>query len=504
MVWDSGVVKDENSVNVTYRGDSLLEGQVYEWVVGSAIDDCEMMYSSPAVFVTSLTRQGIEKVPFITLPNEISTFTYFRKVLEIPLNLIAATVHVTATNNDPLLAGYKLYINQVLVSAGPGRGEAAVWNGDGRFRSVPYLTHDVTSLLQETSNVVIAMECMNGASSGPQAWLRLNLFLQNGTSIVIGTDETWSVFNADKHRNPLPPTAPSSAGTAFLENINSMFEPIDWKTNRFQEKWFNAKEIDVIDSNEFTPKMEPDLDVIEKIVPAKILSRTKTSVVYDFGKEFQGGVRLKVSNSSFTGTSVGIKCGESYDSKTLTVTSTWGWEFTWVLRKSIQEQQVLEQHKYMECRFVELNTTMITNEVIELEAWVIRYPYISSDSSFRSDNSTLNAVWELARYTLEATSLDTYTDSNTRERRPYEADGIIAATSRLLVQRDVLFARHSHAWVLQNPTWPVEWKLLSYVFFLCVCVCVFDCHDTIHPLQSISRMARLLRDWNERSHTFIL
>ena len=47
------------------------------------------------------------------------------------------------------------------------------------------------------------------------------------------------------------------------------------------------------------------------------------------------------------------------------------------------------------------------------------------------------------------------------ERRPYEADGIIAATARLLVQRDVLWARHSHAWVLQNPTWPVEWKQIS-------------------------------------------
>jgi len=70
-------------------------------------------------------------------------------------------------------------------------------------------------------------------------------------------------------------------------------------------------------------------------------------------------------------------------------------------------------------------------------------------------------VWELSRYTLDAASMDTYTDSNTRERRPYEADGIIAATARLLVQRDYLWPRHSHAWVIQNPTWPVEWKQLS-------------------------------------------
>ena len=67
----------------------------------------------------------------------------------------------------------------------------------------------------------------------------------------------------------------------------------------------------------------------------------------------------------------------------------------------------------------------------------------------------------LLYYTPQAASLDTYTDSNTRERRPYEADGIIAATARLLVQRDVLWARHSHAWVIQSPTWPGEWKQIT-------------------------------------------
>ena len=30
--------------------------------------------------------------------------------------------------------------------------------------------------------------------------------------------------------------------------------------------------------------------------------------------------------------------------------------------------------------------------------------------------------------------LDTYTDSNARERRPYEADGLIAAGNRMLLQ----------------------------------------------------------------------
>jgi len=116
----------------------------------------------------------------------------------------------------------------------------------------------------------------------------------------------------------------------------------------------------------------------------------------------------------------------------------------------------------MECRFVSLNfSSPVQEKDFVLSAWKVNYKYDEADTSFTSSDELLNKIWELSRYTLEAASLDTYTDSNTRERRPYEADGIIAATSRLLIQRDFLWGRHSHAWVINDPTWPVEWKQLS-------------------------------------------
>ena len=43
----------------------------------------------------------------------------------------------------------------------------------------------------------------------------------------------------------------------------------------------------------------------------------------------------------------------------------------------------------------------------------------------------------------------------------YEADGLVAATAHLWLQRDVMWARHSHAYVIQYPTWPVEWVQIS-------------------------------------------
>ena len=51
-------------------------------------------------------------------------------------------------------------------------------------------------------------------------------------------------------------------------------------------------------------------------------------------------------------------------------------------------------------------------------AWGVKYEYEATDSAFVSDNDTLNTVHELARWTLDGGVVDTYTDSNTRERRP--------------------------------------------------------------------------------------
>ena len=62
--------------------------------------------------------------------------------------------------------------------------------------------------------------------------------------------------------------------------------------------------------------------------------------------------------------------------------------------------------------------------------WVVKYPFNSTESSFASSSPMLNNVWKLCRDTLLHTSLDTFTDSNTRERLPYEADGFITARSR--------------------------------------------------------------------------
>jgi hypothetical protein len=121
-----------------------------------------------------------------------------------------------------------------------------------------------------------------------------------------------------------------------------------------------------------------------------------------FEKELQGGMALHVENGR-AGQTVEVACGESLSGDV--VGSNWGWVQQWTLREG---EQTLEQHKYMECRFVTLAFSGVMGiGGFTLSAWKVHYPWYDGDSHFSSSNATLNAVFELSRYTLEAASLDT-------------------------------------------------------------------------------------------------
>ena len=195
--------------------------------------------------------------------------------------------------------------------------------------------------------------------------------------------------------------------------------------------------------------------------------------VVDFGQEIQGGVVLSMTGTA--GHRVKIAAGElmgeandefnrrtnvtAYDQwlgTTDYVGQTWGYEFTWTMRDGSQS---ITQHNYQNFRYLEL--TFLDGprpSDLSVGAWSVAYEWVQGQSAFSSSNATLDRVWKLCADTLRYVVLDTYTDSNTRERRPYESDGMIAAQNRGLLQRDHMWQRHSASWVLEYPTWPIEWQ----------------------------------------------
>jgi alpha-L-rhamnosidase len=483
--WNSGRVVSNASIGIKYDGLSLPSGRAFVFNITVWLsDNSSPVTSMDSIFTTALdSTNWAPDAGFIWSSNISGIFALFRRVvstdsIKSPISL--ALLHASAqTGDDTILEGYTAYINGILIGIGPGRGEARIWDNDGIYRALPYDTYNVTAALAiDTANITIAAASVGGENVPTRGlFLQLDLFFSNGDmQTILATDSNFLVFQSDNWLVPTDFAKPYA--TAYhhkLEYTDARLEPIGWKSASFLPSpglWQPANVTLPVNSSEaisgLTAKMAPSV-VVHPVnstdQPAVIIPMNSTFGFIDFQKEFQGGLSMTVLDG-VAGVRITLVSGESQTNGI--VGSTWGYKFTWTLRDGVQ---VIDQLQYMEFRYVNVilesdNNVIIPLNSIEIRAWRIAAAWDDSKSFFYSSNSSLNKIWAQSRYTIEAGLLDTYTDSNTRERRPYECDGLITASSRLLLQGDVSWVRHSHSYVFYKPTWPVEWQQMGAILAL--------------------------------------
>lgn len=84
---------------------------------------------------------------------------------------------------------------------------------------------------------------------------------------------------------------------------------------------------------------------------------------------------------------------------------------------------------------------------------------------FSSSDTLLNAVWELCKYSIKATTFaGLYVDGD-RERIPYEADAYLNQLSHYTTDREYAIARRTIEYFMEHPTWPTEWQLHVALMF---------------------------------------
>lgn len=82
-------------------------------------------------------------------------------------------------------------------------------------------------------------------------------------------------------------------------------------------------------------------------------------------------------------------------------------------------------------------------------------------SHFSSSDPVLDAVWDMCKHTIRATTfMGLYVDGD-RERKPYEADAWINQLCHYGVDAHYLTGRLTHEHLLVYPTWPTEWRQQS-------------------------------------------
>jgi hypothetical protein len=463
--WDSGVVPSNSSLGVPYGGPPLPPGSPFSLTLTVTLTDGTSATAPPALFTTAPSWAPAAAWVW---PEGKDTFAYLRReVAPPPAPPALALLHATALTDEVTLTGYKVWVNGAIVGVGPGRGEARVWGGDGVFRSLPYDTYDVTTLVAAGGAPIVLAVAGRGAVDGKGGargvLLQLQLFAADGSAATVCTGDGggWLAWGADGYAHPT-----AGGGTFYkkaLEFFDARAEPVGWRGSGFNASGWAPPSVVQSASGAaaaagLTAKMARPVEAPRDVPPVALQPLNATFAYADFGREFQGGLRLAVSDG-VAGAVVRLTSGEELEAGGV-VGQTWGYSFDWTLRGGAQ---LIEQHEYMEFRYVNLEVVGggVPLNALVLSAWAVQAPWDPTASSFSSSNATLDAVFELARYTLQAGILDTFTDSNTRERRPYEADGLVAATARMLLQGDAAWARHSYSYVFSYPTWPVEWVQIS-------------------------------------------
>jgi len=119
----------------------------------------------------------------------------------------------------------------------------------------------------------------------------------------------------------------------------------------------------------------------------------------------------------------------------------------------------------MPFRYVELqglpegiSTAMLARALTQV---AVNYPFDDSAADFSCSDERLNAVWNLCKYSIKATSYAGIFVDGDRERKPYEADAFINGLGWYCCTSDLTLPPLTDRYLIDHPTWPTEWSMFS-------------------------------------------
>ncbi|MBW3088275.1 family 78 glycoside hydrolase catalytic domain [Bifidobacterium sp. 82T24] len=396
-------------------------------------------------------------------------WAFLRGLAALPDKPIAwATLNVTASSTRAARQFvYRIWVNGTFVGYGPTFpiGDEARYDG-----------YDVTGLLHAGSNAIGAI----AYTVEDQRFIaQLDVRFADGETAHYGTGPDWRA---------LPGTAvyPDSAsvGTQYFEapaeNVQARNYPFGFATPEFDDAdWTPAAVRGDFAMLLPTPTDKP---TVQYHVPASSRLTDDGHLILDFGRTWEGGVRITLS-AGHGPADLKIRYGEVLNpdgSVKWHLSAFNNYEDTWHLGDGTTAT-TMETWGLRVFRYVEIIPSVDSAEAVRrladgvadsdrndgaaadaddrVEAAALIYPFDRSAASFTSSNATLEAVWNFCRNTMEATNGNIYADSWTRERAPYEGDAWLQQHAHLAVDDAPALAEYSVDWLIANRTWPTEWPL---------------------------------------------
>ena len=136
---------------------------------------------------------------------------------------------------------------------------------------------------------------------------------------------------------------------------------------------------------------------------------------------------------------------------------------TYVVPLTKEDTRWMPKHigPVMPFRFVEILNSPPGLEARHVQQHMVHYPFDDSAAHFKCSEPKLNAIWDLCKYTMKATSFAGIFVDGDRERKPYEADAYINQLGWYYCAGEYALPRFSHEYLIRRPTWPTEWIMFS-------------------------------------------
>jgi alpha-L-rhamnosidase len=359
----------------------------------------------------------------------------------------SAIVHVTALSPETASQYvYKLYVNGVFAGAGPERG----FNGDERYNSF-----DVAPLLRPGAENVLA--ALNFTRQDRRFMLRMTVRYADGTSETLVSDRAWKALDGDEIIRDQGNAGHDAYYYLPREGLDARRYPFGWTAAGFDDRaWSAAREKAPMPPLKASVTCNTERHLVS---PARVMEKGPGVFFIDFGRAVVGGLRLELKGEA--GRAIEIRQGEELsgpDTVRHAMRTGNTYQETWTLADG---PQTLEQFGYRVFRYAEVRNAPAGFGHDAIRAEVLRHPFDENAARFESSDEVLNDVWAFCKYTIQATSLDVYVDTHTRERRNYEGDALINQLSHYAVDREFALPRYSIEYLYYRPTWPTEYKLQS-------------------------------------------
>lgn len=472
-LWDSGRVSSGQTAYVPYAGRTLGSHQVCCWRVRvwdeagrvsawSPAGRWETGLLAPTPWQAAWIGRGPPTEPrppagFFTSTNQLTNFTakvaydagstLLRREFTIDRPLRRATAYVTGLGYYELFCNGRRVGDQVLA---PAVSNYRAW--------IDYDAHDLTRQLRPGPNA-LGLHLGNGWFNplpkwwdvyrmpwfgAPRARLQLHLEYQDGTTALIGTDETWK-------------SAPGPVRSSCVydgETYDATLESPGWDRPGFDDRdWTAAHRVDPPGGELVVPTMPPIR--VTQSLPARSCREVRPGVfVFDVGQNASGWARLKVRGPR--GTKVTLRYAEDVAADgSLDVTSNEKALATdvYVLRGRGWETYE-PRFTFHGFRYVEVTGLPEPPRLDQLEGRVV-HTDVESTGQFTCANPLIERLHRATRWSQRSNLMGYPMDCPQRdERLGWFGDAMVTADEALLNFDTLGFFRH---WLdgirrNQNPT----------------------------------------------------